>query len=81
MTKALYRDPAYRQALTYWTTYMATHPWTCRRCHHPIPAAQRNAWDLGHPAPFEPEHTFCNRSAGGRHGRQQQLGIRRSRTW
>ena len=73
MAKSLYTDPAYRAALAWWEDYMASHSITCRRCGKPIPAGDRKAWDLGHPAPFRPEHWWCNRSAGGREGRRRQL--------
>ncbi len=66
MAKAIYREPDYRTALAYWVTWMATKPWTCRRCGRPIPPGHRHLWDLGHPKPYEPEHRGENRAGGAR---------------
>lgn len=66
MSKALYREPDYIAALAYWTDWMKTKSWTCRRCNKPIPPGNRKAWDLGHPKPYEPEHRDENRAAGAR---------------
>ena len=57
----------------------ANNGWTCRRTGQPIPPHQPKAWDLGHKTPrhnggtnnptnTHPEHTTCNRSAGGKTG-------------
>lgn len=80
MADALYRDPAYREAMRKWAAHMAHTGWTCRRCGLAIPAGDRAAWDLGHPAPFEPEHRTCNRSAGASDGNRAR-GMPSSRNW
>lgn len=83
MAKAIYREPAYRAALAYWTTWMATKAWTCRRCGHPIPPGRRDMWDLGHPDhddALEPEHRTCNRAAGARVTNAHRKG-RPTRDW
>lgn len=81
MTKPLYTDPTYRQAMAYWQTWMATNPWTCRRCHKTIPAGNRSAWDLGHGNGLEPEHRTCNRHAGAVLGAARSRAPRHSRNW
>lgn len=80
MAGALYRDPDYRAAMKRWEARMADTAWRCRRCGELIPAGDRAAWDLGHPAPFEPEHRKCNRSAGAADGNRAR-GAPASRNW
>lgn len=58
-----------------WAPKVATGKVRCARCNQPIKPGQ--AWDLGHDDTDRnkysgPEHLNCNRSAGGKRGRQSQ---------
>lgn len=67
--------------------------WTCRRCGNPIPPNNPTAWHLGHPHDtttpgtrtaidqLEPEHAYCNTSAGARAGNHIRTQLPPSRTW
>lgn len=84
MAKQQY-DWRHQQERAEWDAHLtANGPITCRRCGHPVypdRAAHLNpdgmCFDLGHPEPGEdgtqPEHATCNRRAGGRRGRRDQL--------
>lgn len=67
--------------------------WTCRRCGKTIPPRIRSAWQLGHPDDItldpdvvtldelEPEHPYCNMSAGGRARHERDRPPPPSRDW
>lgn len=68
------RTYAWQQLRAQWAMRMEVgEPITCRLCSQPILPGQ--PWDLGHGIPHaqggqghdaQPEHTHCNRSAGGK---------------
>ncbi|MGD8214620.1 hypothetical protein [Aestuariimicrobium sp. Y1814] len=73
-----------------WNVIIANNQgWTCRRCQKPIRPGE--PYDLGHAADadpsrthethdVEPEHPFCNRSAGSK--ARNKLGkLNPSRDW
>ena len=63
--KALLYNASYRMARRAWEAAFAMgHEIRCARCGEPI----REPWDLGHQPDGNllPEHSECNRSAGGK---------------
>ena len=85
MTKPLYRGDWRAKRAAWNAELVRLGSWPCRRCGQPVypdHLAHLNRdgtpFDLGHPDPGqqgeEPEHAkACNRPAGGRKGRRQQL--------
>lgn len=78
MSAAKYKTPHYRKAKEDWRPRVATGTVKCRRAGYdclmddPFIGAD-DEWDLGHPdatcpLPMAPEHSTCNRTAGGRNG-------------
>lgn len=86
MVATIYGRP-HTRARERWAPKVAAGRVDCWRCHARITTGQ--PWDLGHrdALPSAPEHTDCNRSAGGREGarrvwsRRRQADIRGSRAW
>lgn len=74
-------DPEYRRARANIIPAAYANPATrCRRCGMTLDERQakyptkRITWDCGHPAPYAPEHSDCNRSAGARIGNANRHG-------
>ena len=79
MNPANIHTHTWRKLRTQWQHQINTTTIHCWRCGNPIPPHQPKAWDLGHKTPrhnggtnnptnTHPEHTTCNRSAGGKTG-------------
>ena len=79
-------DPHYRRVAPIVRANAYANPNTrCRRCGLTLEERQalhphkRITWDCGHPAPYAPEHSDCNRAAGATDGNRQREP--RSRRW
>ena len=88
-------DPGYlaadghQQRRRAWVAHFAAGgSWACRKCGRTINPGE--PWDLGHGRELvrggtgedsEPEHPYCNRSAGGKLGNHRRNQPRASRRW
>lgn len=77
---AKHKDPGFIRARSIIIPAAYADPGTrCRRCGMTLAERQtmtgkRITWDLGHPAPYAPEHSDCNRSAGAAVGNRNRYG-------
>lgn len=78
---AKHSDPGFRRARAVIIPAANANPaTTCRRCGLTLAERRRLTgsdsitWDCGHPAPYAPEHSDCNRSAGAIVGNRNRHG-------